>query len=66
MAVVVVRESASVSDGEGGTVFLRRGDGWDDTHPIVKRHPSCFATFAPIERGGFESASATPGEKRGR
>lgn len=66
MTVVVVRESVSVADGQGGFITLHRGDAWDSEHPIVKAHRDCFSEFAPIERGGVEQATAAPGERRGR
>lgn len=65
MAVVVVRATTTVSDGQGGLITLQRGDAWDDSHHVVKLHPDCFDRFAPVERGGIEQATAAPGEKRG-
>jgi hypothetical protein len=69
MAVVIVRDSAAVSDGTGGIVTLHRGDAWDSEHPVVKLHPDCFTDQVPPERRGtrnIEQATAAPGERRGR
>lgn len=63
--VVVVAETVAVGF-DGGVVTLRRGEAWDENHPIVRAHPGCFMDLPVPEHRGIEQATAAPGERRGR
>jgi hypothetical protein len=66
--MVVVIQNAVVGF-DGGTVALRRGEAWDDKHPVVLAHPHLFSDKPPPEHRAnpkIEQATAAPGERRAR
>ncbi|MFW6034490.1 MAG: hypothetical protein ACOC9R_05070 [bacterium] len=66
MATVYARRSAGVGRAKGGVTFVRKGQAYDDSHELVREHPSLFAP-EPEEvtgRRGVERATRAPGEKR--
>lgn len=69
MHVVYANTTTTISEGPG-FVTLTKGEPWDASDPIVKRHPDCFSdqpTRVQTSRRGWtdvEQATAAPGEKR--
>jgi hypothetical protein len=61
----VIATSTSFFDLDGDTVFVTIGERWARDSALVKKYPGSFADPEPADiRGGVESASAAPGEKR--
>lgn len=52
-----------VAEAGGVTFRVARGDLIEDTHPLVKKHPTLFGP--PPVKFRVEAATAAPGEKRG-
>lgn len=68
MATVYAKRSAGVGRAKGGVTMVRKGQAYDDSHPLVREHPSLFAPepedVAGREGPVIERATRAPGEKR--
>ncbi len=71
MALARVIETASVEDPDcpGNRIALIQGEFFEDDHSVVKAYPKFFRPSDGSPKradGSVESATAAPGEKRGR
>lgn len=67
MDTVIVVSDAHLRE-PNGPLFVREGDLWDASDPVVKRHPDAFRSTdaRDVHRSEpvVETATAEPGEKR--
>lgn len=64
--VVIVVSDAWLRE-PNGPLFVREGDHWEASDPVVKRHPDAFRSTdgRDVKRSTpIETATAEPGEKR--